>query len=111
MLLEWVGLVDRVDVFLCQLFGGQQQCIVIVCVLVLQLKVLLFDEFIFVLDLELVVEVFSVIEELVCFGIMLVIVIYELSFVCCVVDYVVMMDQGWVIEQGMFDVVFEWLCQ
>lgn len=64
-LLDVVGLCNKVDVWLWYFFGGQQQCIVIVWVLVLNLWVILFDEFILVLDFELVGEVLDVIKKLV----------------------------------------------
>lgn len=62
------------------------------------LDVLFFDELISVLDLEFVGEVLFVIKEFVDEGWIMVVVMYELSFVCEVVDYVLFLDGGVIVE-------------
>lgn len=92
--------------YLVYFFGGQQQCVFIVCVLVMELEVLLFDELIFVLDLELVGEVLCIMQQLVEEGKIMVVVIYEMGFVCYVFLYVIFLYQGKIEEEGYLDVLF-----
>lgn len=75
-------------------------------VMVVNLNVILFDEFIFVFDLEFVGEVLSVIKFFVKEGIMMFIVIYEINFVKEVVDKIIFMDNGVIVEEGIFDEIF-----
>lgn len=70
----------------------------IVRVFVLNFEVILFDELMFVLDFELVGEVLFVICKIVEEGIIMIIVMYEMSFVCEVFNYVVFMDGGKIVE-------------
>lgn len=58
----------------------------------MNLEIMLFDELIFVFDLEMVKEVFQVMKELVEIGMIMVIVMYEMGFVKEVVDCVLFMD-------------------
>lgn len=60
----------------------------------MKLLIMLFDEFILVLDLELVGDVLEVMKNFVSEGMIMVIVIYEMGFVCEVVDWVIFIDQG-----------------
>lgn len=97
-LLECVGLFVYVNKFLVQFFGGQQQCVVIVCVLCMDFIVMLFDELIFVFDLEMINEVLDVMVELVNEGMIMMVVMYEMGFVCKVVNWVIFMDEGKIVE-------------
>lgn len=106
-LLDMVGLVDKVDYMLSQFFGGQKQCVVIVCVLVLQLQIMLFDEVILVFDFELVEEVLEVMKCLVNeIDMIMLLVMYEMGFVYDFVDCVLFFDKGCIVEQGLFDQIF-----
>lgn len=112
--LEWVGLLEKVDVKLVLFFGGQKQCVVIVRVLVMDFEIMLFDEVMSVFDLEMVGEVLQVICDLVDGGMMMVFVMYEMGFVCEVFDWIVFMDGGVVVEEVVFVEFFgffknEWL--
>lgn len=60
----------------------------IVCVFVMYLKVMLFDELMLVLDLELVGEVLCVMCLFVEEGCMMLVVMYEMGFVCYVLNCV-----------------------
>lgn len=106
-LLCCVGLVEKMQVYFLLFLGGQQQWVVIVCVFVMQFEVILFDELIFVLDLEMVGEVLFVMCEFVEQNMMMLVVIYEIQFVCEVVDSVVFLVDGYIVEQGF---VVEVLC-
>lgn len=64
----------------------------------MNLDVMLFDELIFVFDFEMVGEVLGVMKDFVSEGMMMMIVIYEMGFVCEVVDWVIFMDGGYIIE-------------
>lgn len=86
------------NLYLFQFFGGQQQCVGIVCVFVIQFELMLFDELMLVFDLELVGEVFKVIKDLVNEGWMMVVVMYEIKFVQEVVDEVIFIDGGVIVE-------------
>lgn len=55
---------------------------------------MLFDEFMFVFDLEMIGEVFDVMKMLVKEGMMMVVVMYEMGFVREVVDRILFMDDG-----------------
>lgn len=59
---------------------------------------MLFDELILVFDFEFVGEVLKVIKDLVNEGWIMVVVIYEIKFVQDVVDEVVFIDGGVIVE-------------
>lgn len=86
-------------------FGGQQQCLCIVCGIVICLEVLLFDELCFVLDLIFI----GCIEELIIElkqDYIVVIVIYNMQQVVCCFDYMVFMYFGELIEFSNMDDLF-----
>lgn len=89
---EKVKIFDQVLKYFGQFFGGQQQCVVIVCLLCMKLCIMLFDELILVLDLEMIKEVFDIMIELVEEGMIMLCVIYEMGFVQVVVNCVIFMD-------------------
>lgn len=60
----------------------------------MNLKIMLFDELILVFDLEMIKEVFDVMVGLVEEGMIMLCVIYEMGFVCKVVNWVIFMDVG-----------------
>lgn len=85
---------------------------VIVWVLVMLLDYMLFDEVILVFDLQLVGEVLDIMCLFVEEGMIMVLVIYEICFVCDVFDWVVFFCNGLVYEIGIFDQVIgnlQWL--
>lgn len=75
----------------------------------MNLDVLLFDEFILVLDFEMVGEVFNMIKDLVYIGLMMFIVMYEMEFVKDVFDCVIFMDKGVIVEEGILEDIFVYL--
>lgn len=72
----------------------------------MKFKVMLFDELIFVFDFEFVGEVLNVMKELVREGMIMFVVIYEMGFVREVVNRVVFMDKGKIVEEGLFEEIF-----
>jgi ABC-type polar amino acid transport system ATPase subunit len=105
--LERVGLSPRADAFPSELSGGQQQRVAIARALVMRPKVMLFDEPTSALDAELVRGVLDVIEGLAHDGMTMVIVTHELSFARRVADEVILMDAGYLVEQGAPDRFFD----
>lgn len=99
-LLAKVGLADRGNSYPHQLSGGQQQRVGIARAMAVEPDVLLFDEPTSALDPELVGEVLKVIKQLAIEGRTMVIVTHEMKFAADVADHVLLMDGGYIIEQG-----------
>ena len=100
LLLDRVGLADKVDAYPAQLSGGQQQRVAIARALAMQPKLMLFDEPTSALDPELVGEVLDVMRSLARDGMTMVVVTHEMTFAREVGDTVVFMDGGVVVEAG-----------
>lgn len=100
VLLERVGVGEKLHDYPKQLSGGQQQRVAIARALALRPAVILFDEPTSALDPELVGEVLAVIRTLSDDGATLVIVTHEIGFAREVADTIVFMDGGVVVEQG-----------
>ncbi|WP_282825264.1 ABC transporter permease subunit [Gulosibacter sediminis] len=105
-LLAKVGMDDHANKYPHQLSGGQQQRVAIARALAMDPEVLLFDEPTSALDPELVDEVLQVMTELAAEGLTMVVVTHEMRFAHEVADWVVLMDQGQVVEEGPSDKVF-----
>ncbi|MDR2103729.1 MAG: amino acid ABC transporter ATP-binding protein [Treponema sp.] len=106
MILEDVGLGDKLDYYPSQLSGGQQQRVGIARALALHPEVILFDEPTSALDPELVGEVLSVIRKIAKRGITMIIVTHEMSFARDIANQVVFLDAGLVVERGTPDDIF-----
>lgn len=106
-LLTKIGLTDKVDAYPGQLSGGQKQRIAIARALAMEPEVLLFDEPTSALDPEMVGEVLEVMRGLIKTGITMVIVSHEMGFVREVADEVVFMDEGYIIEAGVPEKIFD----
>jgi polar amino acid transport system ATP-binding protein len=100
VLLERVGLGDKVDVYPNQLSGGQQQRVAIARALAMQPKLMLFDEPTSALDPELVGEVLDVMRGLAQDGMTMIVVTHEMGFAREVGDALVFMDGGVIVESG-----------
>jgi polar amino acid transport system ATP-binding protein len=100
VLLDRVGLADKVNAFPRQLSGGQQQRVAIARALALEPGVILFDEPTSALDPELVGEVLAVIRDLATTGTTLIVVTHEIGFAREVADRLFFLDAGRVVEQG-----------
>ena len=100
MLLERVGLKDKIGSYPSQLSGGQQQRVAIARALAMDPKLMLFDEPTSALDPELVGEVLDVMRALADDGMTMVVVTHEIGFAREVGDTAVFMDGGLVLESG-----------
>ena len=100
LLLQRVGLEDKVDEYPARLSGGQQQRVAIARALAMQPKLMLFDEVTSALDPELVKEVLDVMRALAQEGMTMIVVTHEMGFARDVGDRVVFMDDGAIVEEG-----------
>jgi polar amino acid transport system ATP-binding protein len=100
VLLERVGLADKIDEYPARLSGGQQQRVAIARALAMEPKLMLFDEVTSALDPELVKEVLDVMRALAREGMTMIVVTHEMVFARDVGDRVVFMDDGMIVEEG-----------
>ncbi|WP_295721832.1 amino acid ABC transporter ATP-binding protein [uncultured Methanobrevibacter sp.] len=105
-LLKKFGLEDKEDSYPCNLSGGQQQRVSIARALAMNPDILFFDEPTSALDPELTAEVLKVIRKLAEEKITMVIVTHEMNFARNVGDYIIFMDNGYIIEEGSPEDVF-----
>ena len=105
-LLSRVGLADKALGYPSSLSGGQKQRVAIARALAMNPKIILFDEPTSALDPEMVGEVLDVMKGLAHGGMTLVIVTHEMGFAKEVADRVLFMDEGYIIEQGTPDEIF-----
>jgi len=106
VILERVGLADKLDRFPRQLSGGQQQRAAIARALAMNPKALLFDEPTSALDPEMIKEVLDVMTGLANDGMTMLVVSHEMGFARAAADRVIFMDQGRIVEQGTPDDIF-----
>lgn len=107
LLLDQVGLSEKLDYYPHQLSGGQQQRVAIARALALEPDILCFDEPTSALDPELTGEVLKVIQNLADRNTTMVIVTHEMAFARDVADRVIFMDGGVIVEQGTPQEVFD----
>ncbi len=100
LLLEKMGLADRMNNYPHQLSGGQQQRVAIARALALKPDILCFDEPTSALDPELTGEVLKVIKELAMQNTTMIIVTHEIGFAKDVSDEIIFMDDGVIAEMG-----------
>ncbi|AOZ94440.1 amino acid ABC transporter ATP-binding protein [Paenibacillus crassostreae] len=100
VLLEKVGLAEKADSYPHQLSGGQQQRVAIARAMAVEPEVLLFDEPTSALDPELVGEVLKVIKQLAAEGMTMIIITHEMKFAADVADKIILMDDGYILEEG-----------
>ena len=106
-LLETVGLSDKFDAMPASLSGGQKQRVAIARALAMNPDVMLFDEPTSALDPEMVGDVLEVMKELAKNGMTMVVVTHEMGFAKEVADRVVFMADGYVVEEGKPEAVFD----
>jgi polar amino acid transport system ATP-binding protein len=106
VLMDRVGLADKVDAYPSQLSGGQQQRVAIARALAMEPKIMLFDEPTSALDPELVGEVLAVMKGLAQAGMTMLVVTHEMGFAREAADRVVFMFEGAILETGKPDVMF-----
>lgn len=105
-LLKQVGLSDKADAYPSSLSGGQQQRVAIARALMMEPDVMLFDEPTSALDPEMVGEVLAVMQGLAQTGMTMVVVTHEMGFAREVADRVLFIDEGYIIEQGSPEQIF-----
>ena len=98
LMLERVGLIDKIKAYPAELSGGQQQRAAIARALVMEPKIMLFDEPTSALDPELIGEVLDVMRDLARSGMTMLVVTHEMSFAREVADRTIFMDHGEIIE-------------
>jgi polar amino acid transport system ATP-binding protein len=102
-----VGLEDKAESLPAQLSGGQQQRVAIARALAMQPRAMLFDEVTSALDPETVGEVLNVMQQLAREGMTMLVVTHEMAFARDVADWVVVMENGQVLEEGTPVRIFE----
>lgn len=106
-LLKKVGIEEKADEYPEMLSGGQQQRVAIARSLAMEPKVILFDEPTSALDPELVGEVLKVMQDLAREGMTMVVVTHEMGFARNVADRVVFLHEGYIVEEGTPEQIFE----
>jgi glutamine transport system ATP-binding protein len=106
VLLDKVGLGDKADEHPEKLSGGQKQRASIARALMMEPKIMFFDEVTSALDPELIHEVLDVMQRLGAEGMTMVVVTHEMGFASKVADRVIFMDHGRIVEDGSPDQIF-----
>ncbi|WP_210135444.1 amino acid ABC transporter ATP-binding protein [Staphylococcus sp. GDX8P80P] len=106
-LLKKVGLEDKADVYPSQLSGGQKQRVAIARALAMHPEIILFDEPTSALDPEVVYDVLNVMKDLAKEGMTMVVVTHEMGFARDVSDKVIFMADGYVVEEGSPQQLFQ----
>ncbi|MEW9674244.1 amino acid ABC transporter ATP-binding protein [Ammoniphilus sp. 3BR4] len=107
VLLEKVGLLDKINHYPSSLSGGQQQRVAIARSLAMNPKIMLFDEPTSALDPELVGEVLSVIKSLAREGMTMVVVTHEINFAREIGDRIIFMEGGRVVKDSPSNEFFD----
>ncbi len=100
VIIEKVGLKEKLKNYPSKLSGGQKQRVAIARALAMTPDIMLFDEPTSALDPELVGEVLGVMRDLAKEGMTMVVVTHEMGFAKEVADRVIFMDGGKIIEEG-----------
>ncbi|NRD75286.1 amino acid ABC transporter ATP-binding protein [Shewanella sp. VB17] len=106
MLLEQVGLKEKVNAYPASLSGGQKQRVAIARALAMKPELMLFDEPTSALDPEMVGDVLDVMKSLAHKGMTMVIVTHEMGFAKDVSDRVIFMDGGVIVESDKPESLF-----
>ena len=106
-LLSEMGLADRVGHVPAQLSGGEQQRVAIARALALEPSVLICDESVSMLDAEVQAEVLSLLRQLQNeLGLAMIFVTHDLSVASGFCHWVIVLDQGKIVEEGPGDRIF-----
>ena len=105
-LLKKVDITDKSNEYPGRLSGGQQQRVAIARALAMNPEIMLFDEATSALDPEMISEVLDVIRNLAKEGMTMLLVTHEMGFAREVIDRVIFMETGRLIEEGPAGVFF-----
>lgn len=108
LLLEKVGLLNKMDCYPHELSGGQAQRVAIARTMAMRPKAILFDEPTSALDPNMTKEVLEVIKKLKSPDMIIIIVTHEMKFARDVADRVVFLHNGQVLENDTPDNVFNY---
>ena len=100
MLLDKIGLAEKINNYPKELSGGQQQRVAIIRALMLDPDLLLFDEPTSALDPEMKQEVLELMKNLGASGLTMIVVTHEMQFVKEFATRVIFIDEGKIIEEG-----------
>ena len=98
---------NKFDAMPASLSGGQKQRVAIARALAMNPDIMLFDEPTSALDPEMVGDVLEVMKDLAKEGMTMVVVTHEMGFAKEVSDRVVFMADGYVVEEGRPEAIFE----
>src|SRR5581483_5881512 len=98
--LDRVGLARFADAKPRSLSGGQQQRVAIARALAMEPAAILMDEPTSALDWEMVQEVLDIMTTLAEAGMTMIVVTHELEFARQTADYIIVMEDGRIIEEG-----------
>ena len=107
ILLEKVGLSDKIDVYPSKLSGGQKQRVAIARALMKNPKIMLFDEPTSALDPQLTGEVLTIMKKLAEEKMTMIVVTHEMAFAKSVATKVMYMENGEITESGTPKEIFE----
>jgi putative lysine transport system ATP-binding protein len=105
-LLTKVGMADFAHANVTSLSGGQKQRVAISRALAMTPDIMLFDEPTSALDPEMVGDVLNVMRDVAKSGMTMVVVTHEMEFAREVADRVVVMDNGYILEEGNPEIIF-----
>ena len=100
MLLDKIGLAEKLNNYPKELSGGQQQRVAIIRALMLDPDLLLFDEPTSALDPEMKQEVLELMKNLGASGLTMIVVTHEMQFVKEFATRVIFIDEGKIVEEG-----------
>ena len=107
MLLDKIGLAEKLNNYPKELSGGQQQRVAIIRALMLDPDLLLFDEPTSALDPEMKQEVLELMKNLGASGLTMIVVTHEMQFVKEFATRVIFIDEGKIVEEGTHDDLFK----
>lgn len=106
MLLDKIGLAEKINNYPKELSGGQQQRVAIIRALMLDPDLLLFDEPTSALDPEMKQEVLELMKNLGASGLTMIVVTHEMQFVKEFATRVIFIDEGKIVEEGKTNDLF-----
>ena len=100
MLLDKIGLAEKLNNYPKELSGGQMQRVAIIRALMLDPELMMFDEPTSALDPKMKLEVLDLMKDLGKTGLTMIVVTHEMQFVKDFANRVIFMENGEIIEEG-----------